>query len=152
PRTCRALRCRKPTTGVGGADLALPVLARRKRSRDRKGIPPPNGRYCLPARRRLMGRIKPIVRPIVQSPGLTRTNLASGVSFSSSYVTEPLEACLKRVRTDYIDRYQLHSPGASFLGSDVFGEALETLEKLKGRGKLRLYGVAEVPQDAPFFL
>jgi aryl-alcohol dehydrogenase-like predicted oxidoreductase len=117
------------------------------------------GGYCLPAQRNLMKRIKPLVRPIVQALGLKRTKLPSSVSgalsqdFSPSYLTKALEASLKRLQTDYIDLYQLHSPRAPFLQSGAFGEALETLERLKGQGKLRFYGVAtEVPEDAPFCL
>jgi aryl-alcohol dehydrogenase-like predicted oxidoreductase len=117
------------------------------------------GGYCLPGQRKIMGRIKPIVRPILQSLGLKRTNLPSGIfgtlsqNFSPSYLTKALEASLKRLQTDYIDLYQLHSPSTSFLQSDGFGEALQTLEKLKGQGKLRFYGVAtEAPEDASFCL
>jgi aryl-alcohol dehydrogenase-like predicted oxidoreductase len=117
------------------------------------------GGYCLPARRNLIKRIKPLVRPIVQALGLKRARLPSGFSgalsqnFSPSYLTKALETSLKRLKTDYVDLYQLHSPGAPFMQSNAFGEALQTLEKLKGQGKLRFYGVAtEVPEDAPFCL
>ena len=117
------------------------------------------GGYCLPAQRRLLKRIKPLVRPIVHAMGLKRSKLPLGVSgtlsqdFSPSYLTKALESSLKRLQTDYVDLYQLHSPGAPFLQSNAFGEALQVLEKLKGQGKLRFYGVAtEVPEDAPFCL
>lgn len=117
------------------------------------------GGYCLPARGNIMKRIKPLVRPIVRALGLKRTKLPSGISgtlsqdFSPSHLTKALEASLKRLQTNYVDLYQLHSPRAPFLQSNAFGEALETLEKLKGQGKLRFYGVAtEVPEDAPFCL
>jgi aryl-alcohol dehydrogenase-like predicted oxidoreductase len=117
------------------------------------------GGYCLPAQRKLMQRIKPLVRPIVHALGLKRSKLPSVVSgalsqdFSPSYLTQALEASLRRLQTDYVDLYQLHSPRAPFLQSDAFAEALETLEKLKGQGKLRVYGVAtEVVEDAPFCL
>jgi aryl-alcohol dehydrogenase-like predicted oxidoreductase len=117
------------------------------------------GGYCLPARRNIMKRIKPLVRPIVQALGLKRTKLPPGLSgtlsqdFSPSHLTKALETSLKRLQTDYIDLYQLHSPRVPFLQSNAFGEALETPEKLKGQGKLRFYGVAtEVPGDAPFCL
>jgi aryl-alcohol dehydrogenase-like predicted oxidoreductase len=117
------------------------------------------GGYCLPARRNVMRRIKPLLRPIVQALGLKRANLPAGFSgalsqnFAPSYLTQALEASLKRLQTDYVDLYQLHSPGAPFLQSAAFGAALETLEKLKKQGKVRFYGVAtEVPQDAPFCL
>ena len=117
------------------------------------------GGYCLPARRNLMKRIKPLVRPIVRALGLKRARLPAGMSgalsqdFSPSYLTTALEASLKRLQTDYVDLYQLHSPGAPFMQSNAFGAALETLERLKTQGKLRFYGVAtEVPEDAPYCL
>lgn len=117
------------------------------------------GGYCLPARRNLMKRIKPLVRPIVRALGLKRAKLPAGMSgalsqdFSPSYLTKALETSLKRLQTDYVDLYQLHSPGAPFMQSSAFGEALQTLEKLRVQGKLRFYGVAtEVPEDAPFCL
>ena len=117
------------------------------------------GGYCLPAQRNIIKRIKPLVRPIVQALGLKRARLPSGYSgalsqdFSPSYLTKALESSLKRLRTDYVDLYQLHSPDATFMQSSAFGEALQTLERLKALGKLRFYGVAtEVPQDAAFCL
>jgi aryl-alcohol dehydrogenase-like predicted oxidoreductase len=117
------------------------------------------GGYCLPARRNLIKRVKPLVRPIVQALGLKRARLPAGISgslsqdFSPSHLTKALEGSLRRLRTDYVDLYQLHSPSPAVMRSAVFEEALQTLEKLKGQGKLRYYGVAtEVPADAPFCL
>jgi aryl-alcohol dehydrogenase-like predicted oxidoreductase len=117
------------------------------------------GGFCLPLQRNMMKRIKPLVRPIVRALGLKRAKLPSGLSgtlsqdYSRSHLTTALENSLKRLQTDYVDLYQLHSPGAAFLQSDAVGEALETLERLKAQGKLRFYGIAtEVPEDAPFCL
>jgi aryl-alcohol dehydrogenase-like predicted oxidoreductase len=117
------------------------------------------GGYCLPARGNIMKRLKPLVRPMVQALGLKRAKLPLGMSgalsqdFSPSHLTKALESSLRRLQTDYVDLYQLHSPREPFLQSQGFGEALQTLERLKGQGKLRFYGVAtEVPQDAPFCL
>src|SRR5215470_4151398 len=36
--------------------------------------------YCLPARRNMLKRIKPLVRPIVQALGLKRAHLPAGAS------------------------------------------------------------------------
>jgi aryl-alcohol dehydrogenase-like predicted oxidoreductase len=115
------------------------------------------GGYTLPARRNLIKRVKPLVRPIVRALGLKRARMPSGFSgalsqdFTPTYLTRALEASLRRLQTDYVDLYQLHSPTASLMQSPAFGEALETLAKLKQQGKIRFYGVAtEVPEDAPF--
>jgi aryl-alcohol dehydrogenase-like predicted oxidoreductase len=117
------------------------------------------GGYCLPARRNLIKRIKPLVRPIVRALGLTRARLPAGISgalsqdFSPAYLTRALEASLQRLQTDHVDLYQLHSPGPPFMQSAAFGDALATVEKLRQQGKLRYYGIAtEVPEDAPFCL
>ena len=117
------------------------------------------GGYCLPARRNMIKRIKPFVRPIVQALGLKRARLPSGISgalsqdFSPAYLTKALESSLKRLKTDYVDLYQLHSPDAQFMQSSAFIDALQTLDKLKIQGKLRFYGIAtETPEDAPFCL
>ncbi|MEJ0099060.1 MAG: aldo/keto reductase [Pseudomonadota bacterium] len=117
------------------------------------------GGFRLPARRNLIARIKPIVRPVVRMLGIKRARLPAGMSgalsqdFSPAYLASALEASLKRLRTDYVDLYQLHSPGAAFMQTAAFGEALEALEKLKAQGKLRFYGIAtEIPEDAPFCL
>ncbi|MFV9511530.1 aldo/keto reductase [Tepidibacillus sp. LV47] len=53
-----------------------------------------------------------------------------------------LEESLKRLKTDYIDLYQLHNPRMSTIQSDI---VLETLERLKEEGKIRYYGVALGP-------
>jgi aryl-alcohol dehydrogenase-like predicted oxidoreductase len=117
------------------------------------------GGYCLPARRNLIKRIKPFVRPIVQALGLKRARLPAGMSgalsqdFSPAYLTKALESSLKRLKTDYVDLYQLHSPRAQFMQTTAFGEALQVLEKLKTQGKLRFYGIGtEGPEDVPFCL
>lgn len=117
------------------------------------------GGYRLPARRNMIKRIKPFVRPIVQALGLKRARIPTGMSgalsqdFTPAYLTKALESSLKRLQTDYVDLYQLHSPGVQFMQSGAFGEALQALEQLKAQGKLRFYGVAtEVPEEAPFCL
>jgi aryl-alcohol dehydrogenase-like predicted oxidoreductase len=129
------------------------------RGRRRQVILATKGGYTLPARRNLIKRIKPFVRPLVQALGLKRANLPSGFSgalsqnFAPAYLASALEASLRRLQTDYVDLYQLHSPGAAFLQSSAYGEALECLQRLKQQGKIRFYGVAtEIPEDAPFCL
>lgn len=53
---------------------------------------------------------------------------------------------MKRLHTDYLDLYQLHSPPTWVLER---GEVFETLDYLKDQGKIRFYGVsAETISDA----
>jgi len=113
--------------------------------------------YCLPARRSLLKRVKPLLRPLVHALGLKRARLPSGFSgalsqdFSPGYLARALEASLKRLRTDYVDLYQLHSPGADFMQGDAFGEALDALASFQRQGKVRHFGVAtEIPEDARY--
>ena len=115
------------------------------------------GGYNIPTRRNVLRRLKPLLRPIVQALGLKRARLPAGLAgslsqdFSAAYLTKALEASLRRLKTDYIDLYQLHSPSIPLMQSPAFVEALETLEKSKQQGKIRFYGVAtEWPEDAPF--
>lgn len=117
------------------------------------------GGYCLPSQRKLIAKIKPLVRPFVKALGLKRESLPSSVSgtlsqdFSPQYLVQAVEGSLRRLKTDYLDLYQLHSPPASFLQSAAFTEALETLETLKRQGKIRFYGVAaDTPEDAELCL
>jgi aryl-alcohol dehydrogenase-like predicted oxidoreductase len=101
--------------------------------------------YCLPGRRKLAGRLKPILRPIIKALGIRRDRLPSAArgalaqDFSPAYLTRALEASLRRLRTDYVDIFQLHSPPTSVVER---GEWEPALEGLKRAGKIRFYGVA----------
>ena len=63
-------------------------------------------------------------------------------SFSSKDIKYSCEQSLKRLRTDYIDIYQLHNPRMDFINND---EVLETLDELKKEGKIRSFGMALGP-------
>ena len=54
------------------------LIGRAFRGRREQVILATKGGYCLPARRNLMKRIKPLVRPIVKALGLKRTRSALG--------------------------------------------------------------------------
>lgn len=108
--------------------------------------------YCLPTQRKLASRVKPILKPLIRRIGLTRQSLPLGFSgslsqnFSSDYMIKSVEQSLRRLKTDYLDLYQLHSPPTSVL---EHGEFIGTLEKLKRQGKIRCYGVScETANDA----
>jgi aryl-alcohol dehydrogenase-like predicted oxidoreductase len=62
--------------------------------------------------------------------------------FSKAWIPQALEASLKRLATDYIDLYQLHSPTNI---ADYTDEAFEALEAFKAQGKIHYYGVSVGP-------
>jgi aryl-alcohol dehydrogenase-like predicted oxidoreductase len=65
--------------------------------------------------------------------------------FSPTYIRDALDASLKRLGTDYVDLYQLHSPQLT----DIENPELHALlEKLKAEGKIREYGISvRAPKD-----
>jgi aryl-alcohol dehydrogenase-like predicted oxidoreductase len=107
--------------------------------------------YVLPARRQLIARIKPLVRPLIKAIGLRRDRLPAAVrgtvtqDFSPAYLKSALEASLKRLRTDYVDLLQLHSPPRSIIEQ---GHWLRALEDLKRAGKVRYFGLSCDTVDA----
>jgi aryl-alcohol dehydrogenase-like predicted oxidoreductase len=107
--------------------------------------------YCLPARRQWIARVKPLVRPLIRLLGIKREQLPSSVkgelaqNFSPAYIQSAVEASLRRLKTDYLDILQLHSPPADVVAR---GDWLEPLESLKRAGKVRFYGVSCDTEDA----
>lgn len=108
--------------------------------------------YCLPARRKLVSKVKPLLKPVIRRLGISRSALPSGASgaltqdFTSAYIIQAVEGSLRRLRTDYLDLYQLHSPPPEVLES---GDFLAPLEKLQRDGKILHYGVScETTADA----
>lgn len=59
---------------------------------------------------------------------------------TKEYILEAVESSLKRLKTDYIDLYQLH--GGTI--EDPIGEAIEAFELLKEQGKIREYGISSI--------
>lgn len=73
----------------------------------------------------------------------TKGGMSTGVSLNkmpSSYLRITLERSLKRLRTDYVDLYQLHSPSLQTLEKD--NEVFPLLEQLRMEGKIRAYGIS----------
>jgi len=65
--------------------------------------------------------------------------------FSPSHIRSSLEGSLNRLRTDYVDLYQLHSPPIELLEQD---DVLSTLEALQREGKIRAYAISlRSPED-----
>lgn len=57
-----------------------------------------------------------------------------------TYILSAVENSLKRLKTDYIDLYQLH--GGTI--DDPIDEVIETFEILKSQGKIREYGISSI--------
>ena len=60
-------------------------------------------------------------------------------NFDPGYIRSALDQSLTRLRTDYIDVYQLHNPPLMMLQR---GEHYAALDELKQAGKIRHYGVS----------
>ena len=84
---------------------------------------------------------------IIASKGgmLPHTGLYMPQDFSAKHLSNTLNQSLQRLRTDYIDLYQLHSPKVNDIEEN---NVVETLERLKSQGKIREYGVSvRSPED-----
>jgi aryl-alcohol dehydrogenase-like predicted oxidoreductase len=106
------------------------------------------GGYSLPRQKRLIQFIKPFAKPIVRALGLRRSAVPASLSgtvsqdFSPGYLREAVEASLRRLQSDHIDLYQLHSPPREELTGSRLQDALGLLGRLKAEGKVREYGIA----------
>lgn len=68
--------------------------------------------------------------------------------FSISHLHRALEGSLRRLRTDYIDLYLLHSPPREVICQELI---LDELKQLKAQGKIRHFGIsAKNPDDAKY--
>jgi aryl-alcohol dehydrogenase-like predicted oxidoreductase len=77
---------------------------------------------------------------------LPHTTFVMPQDFSRGHLERALDASLHRLRTDYVDVYQLHSPPIDLPGLD---EAVETLAAMKERGKVRVTSIStRSPADA----
>jgi aryl-alcohol dehydrogenase-like predicted oxidoreductase len=132
----------------GQSEVILGMALRDRRS---EVIIATKGGYLVP-RRRVVGRLKPLARPLVQRFRRDRPVGASfggalmSQDFSPRHLREAVDASLRRLRTDYIDVYQLHSPPAPLVpAADYVG----VLEEMQSAGKIRFFGVAlDHPDDA----
>jgi aryl-alcohol dehydrogenase-like predicted oxidoreductase len=114
------------------------------RQRD-KVIIASKGGYVLPAQKRFISKVKPILKPIVSFLGIKRSALPAGAGgslsqdFSAQYLSQAVENSLRRLKTDYLDIYQVHSPPPAVIKDGAF---IQTLKKMQEQGKVRFFGVA----------
>lgn len=101
--------------------------------------------YRLPAQRTVAARLKPLLRPAIRLLGIRRNRLPAAVrgalaqEFAPVYLRKAVERSLRRLHSDYLDLFQLHSPPADVIER---GEWESALEALKREGKIRYYGIS----------
>ncbi len=121
------------------------LIGRALRSRRDRIIIASKAGYALPAQRRLAAALKPILRPAIQLLKIKRDRLPSmsrgtvTQDFSAAYLQKAVEGSLRRLRTDYLDLFQLHSPSLEVIERGEWQAAVEELQRV---GKIRYYGVA----------
>jgi aryl-alcohol dehydrogenase-like predicted oxidoreductase len=101
--------------------------------------------YRLSSAAGLAARLKPVLRPVLRTVKPLRRAAAAARSsqlsqdFSPAHVNDAIEGSLRRLQTDRVDLYQLHSPPGTALQD---GEVFAVLEDLRSAGKIRYYGVS----------
>ena len=110
--------------------------------------------YHLSAAATLAAKIKPLVSPLMRRVSWLRRSAqrAAGTqrqqSFSPEYLRAAIEGSLRRLQTDYIDIFLLHSPERDVLQAAGW---VDVLERVKQQGKIRCYGVScRSAEDAIF--
>jgi aryl-alcohol dehydrogenase-like predicted oxidoreductase len=77
---------------------------------------------------------------IATKVGIVRTTSGEHrKDFSKKHIFVAIDGSLKRLRTDYIDLYQIHNPSVADLRRDELHEAMEMLQSW---GKIRFWGVS----------
>lgn len=77
---------------------------------------------------------------------LPHTGFYMPQEFSEAGITRGIDASLRRLKSDWVDLYQLHSPPIDLPNWD---DIIAKLERLKQSGKIRTYGIsARSPADA----
>ena len=100
--------------------------------------------------------VKPFAHPILRRWKTAGTQMmvarqqSEGQCFNSNYVRNQIESSLRRLKTDYLDLFLLHSP-PKIVSSDE--NVFEMLEKLKRQGMIRFYGIScNTAEDAMAFM
>lgn len=117
------------------------------------------GGYRLPTRKKLIQLVKPFAKPILRAIGVRRSSVPTALSgsvsqdFSASHLRSAVDGSLRRLQSDYIDLYQIHSPSREDLCSSQLQDAIGLLARLKVDGKIREYGIAlDAVGDATYCL
>lgn len=76
--------------------------------------------------------------------GVRRGEQGSFYDNSREWIAEAVEASLRRLRRETIDLYQIHWHDGKRPLADIFSD----LEKLRKQGKIRWYGISNIPPSA----
>lgn len=101
-------------------------------------------------------RDKFVLATKVTGPSPNMTFISDNLGFSRERIFDAIEKSLRRLKTDYVDLYQLHWPerNANFFGQlgyehqedekwkDNFSEAIDTLDVLIKQGKIKHWGLS----------
>ncbi len=121
------------------------LVGRALRDRRSEVVIATKGGYVVPRQRQLVARLKPLIGPVAQRlrvrrpPGSAGPGASIAQDFSPDYLAAAVEASLRRLGTDYIDVYQLHSPSQSVV---ELGDYIAVLADLEAQGKIRHFGIA----------
>ena len=122
------------------------VLGKAVKGRRDEVVLATKGGYVWPATSRLLASVKPLARPVVRYLRLRRRGGRSPgppplvpQDFRPEHLVVALESSLRRLGTDHVDIFQLHSPPASVVAA---GDFVDALDGLKAAGKVRAYGLA----------
>lgn len=148
------------TANVYGQGDSERILGSALRSQRSQIVIATKAGLLLSSKVRIASYFKPVLRPLFQrrrNPPATETSSPAATSsargpqnFSSDHILQSIEASLRRLRTDYIDLFMLHSPPVSGLDLDALAAALQSAKRA---GKIRAIGVSSrTLEDAPFWL
>ena len=120
--------------------LAAALRGRRKRAT----IVTKAGQY-FPAWMRAVRPFKRLITPLIRQNGTGRYLVSKAREaplprvFSDHALHASLEASLRRLKTDYVDFFLLHSPSSDVITS---GDAFGSLEKIRAEGKAIKIGIS----------
>lgn len=91
--------------------------------------------------------LKDIRKRVIISSKVGYVNFKGEQNFSPQHIRNSLESSLRRLKTDYIDIYQLHDPPIELLKQD--DSIVTTLGLLQQEGKIRIIGISvRSPEDS----
>ena len=133
------------TSDIYGQGRSETLLAKALKGQRDRVIIATKGGFCLSSLGLVAKHIKPLVRKFLKSKpkfahSIQKVRAAQQKQdFSASYLPRSVEGSLKRLHTEALDVFLLHSPVTEVLQQ---GEVFQTLDSLKAQGKVRHYGVS----------